>query len=176
MARYVSQYAAFGVQVLGPTSQVIQGENGLPQIRQVSEGYRAQFRQQGLLPWEEQMALERFNFRGVAEDENPIARRCSVFDTEQAQREEGWDNETREQVEARLDALQDQNYFRADTPKAKKPWPTYDEAQASKIATIVAELGISVEEVVRYERENANRADVLKSLAVEEADEILVEA
>lgn len=176
MARYVSQYAAFGVQVLGPTSQVIQGENGLPQIRQVSGGYTAKFRQQGLLPWEEEEAYARFNFRGMAEDENPIARRCSVFDTEQAAREEGWDEGTHESVIRRLDALQDQNYFRSDKPKAAKPWPSYDDADPRKIATTVTELGLDPEQVAIYERENKARPEVLQALGetVEEADEIIV--
>lgn len=176
MARYVSQYSGFQVGVLGPTSAIIQNERGLPEFMQTSEGYVAKFRQQGLLPWELEMATERFNFKGVGEDEDPM-QRCAVFDTDQAARESGWSDEIHARVIKRLDELQDHNYFRADTPKAPLPWPKYEETDAGLVASIVGELGLDPGSVAVYESENRARPSVLKDLAElgeKESDEIVI--
>lgn len=176
MARYISQYSGFQVNVLGPTSSIVQNEKGLPEFMQTSEGYVAKFRQQGLLPWETEAALERFAFKGIGEDEDAV-QRCSVFDTDQAAREEGWDPQTTDRVIKRLDQLQDQNFFRADTPKAPIPWPSYDSADPSSISKIVQELGLDPEGVALYESENKARRPVLEALASlggKEPDEIVV--
>lgn len=116
--------------------------------------------------------------------------RWSVFDTVQFQEAKGLDDETRERLEQFLLGRHElgADYIMVPTPVLAPPWPTYDTFRgvrglptAEAIAKKVREDGYDVVDVLAYERQNANRQDVIDALeavgtpiAVE--DEELVQA
>jgi hypothetical protein len=113
--------------------------------------------------------------RGIGLNEDPLGR-VGTFDTKEAQKEYGWDDETRAMVERILDEGSGNLYVRADYPAATAPWPNYDqvkgdaEAVAETIGRKVDEDGYDPAVVLEYERQNKNRDSVVAVL------EILVEA
>lgn len=101
------------------------------------------------------------------------------FDTEVASRELGWDDEIRESVEAlllmkcRTVPMFIQLVEKQHVP-APKPWATYDELLPEQIIEAAAMLKL-VPETLLYEKENAQRPDVIepledRMLADEDAD------
>jgi hypothetical protein len=78
--------------------------------------------------------------------------------------EKGWTDEERALVEKKLLANQRANHYWLHTaPKPKKPWPTYDETEAGKIAGIAEATG-TVAEALAYERANKKRPTVVGAL------------
>lgn len=73
------------------------------------------FEQGGPTPEEIRLALERFKFTGLAEGENP-ARRISIYDTDEQQRQHGWSDELKAEIETVLDRDQGRNYFKVEPP------------------------------------------------------------
>lgn len=142
--------------------------------------------------WERKEALAHWDnkFRGMTEGENPIWR-LSSFDTDDAARKHEWTPEEKARYEK---VLRDSpsngvDYIIVERPSAPRPWPKYDdlvvvgrrtiEMVAKEIADKVVDLGIDVDHVRVYERENLNRTEVLAALAatlVREPDEELVDA
>ena len=130
------------------------------------------FEQGGATQDEVNLALERFQFKGLYEGENP-ARRISIYDTDEQARQHAWSDELKAEIEALLDRDQGPNYFRVESPKATLPWPSYDETPAAKVMEVARTIGVDPSTVLAYERENQNRPSVLKAL---EPKQILVEA
>lgn len=122
----------------------------------------------GLSPWEIEEALTRFEIRGTGVGENP-AGRLSFFDTELAAMQKGWDQETREQVEAALMAGMSYgtDYFLSEAPVAAVPYAKYlehrkvqgrrtiDHAVADIVAAVGA-VGIDPALVAAYESDGRN--------------------
>lgn len=117
--------------------------------------------------------------------------RYSVFDTVEAQRAWSLTDVQRGELEEFLQA----NYqfgtafIRVDAPVLAPPWPTYDSFRgvkgtptAQRIAEKVLEDGYDVGAVLAYERQGANRTEVLDALealqapVVEAENETLVSA
>lgn len=127
--------------------------------------------------WENLQALKHFesSFRGLGYDENP-SHRLSTFDSLWAQEVNGWTDEEREIVEARVRSGPGNgvDYIVVDTPRVPAPWPAYDklrpqgkrtvEMVAEKIAETIAELEIDPQHVLAYERENENRPAVIAAV------------
>ncbi len=91
-----------------------------------------------------------------------------VYDTAVAQENEGWTDEERVIVETALDKACETTplFIRKLNPvhvAAPAPWQTYDATKDARVVTIAAELGL-VPEALRYERENANRPDIVAAL------------
>lgn len=126
--------------------------------------------------WELDLAEEKLAFKGMPSDPGgaplPVKRRVSIFDTEQAQEEYGWSDDDRRLVEEKLLKWQNADEFvQSVKPPALIPWPAYDSVtSAAKIKKLVEDVGIDPQNVVEYERENANRADVLSAM-----DELVLE-
>lgn len=138
---------------------------------------------------EEAAALKHFNFHGNTQDigeaipTDPLAR-LSVFDTDEAAKEEGWDEDTQAEVEAKLReyAAQDPlSFLIVDTTPIPAPFPTYDAYEGDTQALIVKliEDGHDVEQVLYYERVfGGKRPAVIEALeeAVEVKQEMVVSA
>lgn len=136
----------------------------------------AEFRPGGLSRWEIDQALAHWNhFPGLAEGENPVLR-LSWFDSDFSQRVHGWTDEEREAVEQKL--LGEPNigsdYIVIVPEKAQKPWGSYDKLSAPKqIVSLMIETGTDPEVVLRYERENGKRQEVLDAVEAAAAEAAL---
>lgn len=167
--RFVAESAGYRLVAIGTDYEVLASGRG----RINAPGYTVEFKQGELTDYERKVARERLSFRGVPTEVDgtpidPTLTRASAFDTE-------WVPERiRPQVESALLSNPDFNraYILVEKVKAAKPWPKYDETRgggrgvstAQVIAERVSELGLNAEEVIQYERENKNRADVIEAL------------
>lgn len=132
--------------------------------------------------YERETAEKTMVFQGVAQEMDEVTpvslqARIGVFDTEVAQQLRGWSDEQREWIEQKLIGSGDlgSQFILVEQARAPKPWPKYDELRAvgrrtvkdvaEKIAAMTQDLGIDPADVVAYERENANRPEVLEALA-----------
>lgn len=132
----------------------------------------------------------RLKFNGMARDpssnqELDPAERCSSFDTEK----EIPDPELRAEIEQLLLANPDfgKAYWLYEQQAPAAPWPAYDklivqgrrtaEMIAEKIALMTLDMGLDPEAVLTYERENANRPQVVEQLEglikAEEVEEVI---
>lgn len=78
----------------------------------------------------------------------------------------GWSDDEKEAVRGYLirKAETNPNYVQIyETPKASKPWPTYDEVHHAKVASLAIDLGL-VEPALYYEQENKNRQTIVAEL------------
>ena len=131
------------------------------------------FTQDYLTPSDVQAALAHWPenaFKGRWLDEDhitlqPLPERISVYDTEEEQRRNNWDNELREHVEKFLLAKPNigVDFIAVEAAKIPAPWRTYPKTHHSKIAPLAEELGC-VDEALAYERENKNRESVIAAL------------
>lgn len=110
--------------------------------------------------------------------------RFSVFDTELFAKEHGLDDAKREEMEAFLLSRPEYggDYIMVEEPRLAPPWPTYDDFRgvrglptAAAIAKKVSEDGFNVDDVIAYERQNANRSDVITELENIGAPEFVVD-
>jgi hypothetical protein len=107
--------------------------------------------------------------------------RGGSYDTEIEAQQNGWDSDIREMVERSLLKLCEREPQRMwvverETPRAAKPWPTYDEMDADQIVSMAQALGL-VAESVQYERENEERPFIIQTLeGAEETPEEPAEA
>ncbi len=187
--RAISQYRDYGGPVAREEDKMVLA-NGKEQILTsllMVEPFNWGF----LSDFEYQKALEHWpNLRGLTEGEN-LRTRFSVFDSFLAQTLNGWSDEDRILAEQALMSGPGagSDYFILEEVRAPKPWPTYDkikvrgqltpEKVAEKIAATVTELGLDIESVSIYERENLNRPEVvtaLNALQAEKPAEELIQA
>lgn len=99
--------------------------------------------------------------------------RFSVFDTELYAKEKNLDAAKQRELEEFLLGRHElgSDYILVEDPVLAPPWPTYDDFRgvrglptAAAIAKKVAEDGYPVDDVIAYERQNANRSDVITEL------------
>lgn len=150
-------------------------QDGQRQVLQ--QGYSAgPFRWGDLTEWERKIALDHWQdkFRGLTDDENPLWR-LSSYDTDEAARQHGWTAEEKARFEEvlRNDPGNGSEFIIVETPRAPKPWPKYDdivvigrrtiEMVAKELAETVDTLGLDPDAVIVYERENANRPEVIEA-------------
>jgi hypothetical protein len=113
----------------------------------------------------------------AGEDYFPI--RGHFIDTMEQAKQKGWTDEERKIVEMKLITTQGpSDHWLHTKPPVGKPWPSYDETQAGKIAEIAVATG-TVAGALAYERENAKRPTVigaLKKAAEEPVEEELAAA
>jgi len=188
--RLVSQYRKYEGPTLQDHREMVLAD-GQRQVLQ--QGYSAApFNWGDLTEWERRTALEHWDgkFRGLTDDEDPLWR-LSSFDTDEAAKKHGWtaDEKARFEEVLRNSPSNGSDYIIVDTPRVPKPWPKYDdlvvigrrtiEMVAKEIAETVSSLGLDPDFVSAYERENANRPEVLAALAESktvEPEEELIQA
>lgn len=106
---------------------------------------------------------------GVGLEEDPFSR-CGVLDTDEEAVRQGWSDEEKTFVEQALmnAASNGIEYVVCSAPKAARPWDKYDdfvgEDAVAKILYTVDLIGTAPSAVIRYEKENRNRPDVIEAL------------
>lgn len=175
--RFVSKARAFKKGVIKAEQRTVENrQTGMVEVREVTQPYIAIFRQGGATAREVELARQRFAFKGLAEGENPL-QRISVFDTDEEAKRHGWGDEFKTKVESILVGGQNSYYFLVENEKAAKPWPAYDEADAGTIIDSAGIVGVSLDVVLAYERENKNRKTVVKAIEEKLAEgQVVVEA
>lgn len=168
LARFVSKYRAYSITGRPQRTMVLAtGQKQVLEHRIIcdfkvagSDGMG------GLSPWEKEAALSHFNFGAKGHDED-VSRRLSVYDTEAAQMQFGWDDETREFIEDRLRSANGNgiDFIEVEPPRVATPWPSYDDlTDADEIAFEVGRLGFDIGYVISYEQQNKNRPEVIAAL------------
>lgn len=173
--RFISRAQAFKKSVIKAESTLVNTPRGPEQV-ETKKPYIAFFSQGGATNQEVQFALERFQFKGLGERENP-ARRISIYDTDEVARAEGWTPEFKAEVEANLVKGQSSDYFLVEIPRLTAPWPSYDDTNAKDILSTATAIGVDLAHVLAYERENENRPEVVSALeGTEVFDEVEIGA
>lgn len=161
----------------------------------LQELWNCQFSPVGIRASEIKQAREQLHNYGMPKEQDQVtavdpAYRYGCFDTHEFQEqhaEEGFDDAERLKMEEFLIKHQDEYYRLVEEIRVPAPWPNYNEFRgvkgtptAVRIAERVREDGYDVLAVIAYERENANRPDVLAELeallAPSVDDELLVSA
>lgn len=133
----------------------------------------AQFNPRGITEYEIEQGAAALQIHGLPEDrieggEVSPRDRLSVWDSALAQKELKWNDDETQIV---IDALRDSDRYGMDfveivQPLRPAPWKGYDRlVDAEKIAAITVATETSPSEVIAYELENQERADVLDALA-----------
>ncbi len=166
MARFVSRFLNYNHGVQAPREMVL--ADGQRQI--LKPFITAQFIEAPriLTEAEVKVGIEGMVHEGLPLDNNTNQlvsprHRLSGFDTEQAQKEQGWTDEERELVEKTLRAS-DRNgidFIELSPEAVGKPWANYEETPVAKIAGLVRDLGLTYTEVLAYEKQTLNRDSVI---------------
>jgi hypothetical protein len=144
-------------------------------VRERLPGLAAEFTRGGCPEWAKQIAYETFEFRGLPDG---VSRdyRLGVFDSFQAQQDNNWSDDDRQEVERKLveRAGASRDFIIVSKPKIPAPWSSYDELTvhgrrtaahvAEKIVQIVRDTGVNPDSVLQYELENANRPEVVEAV------------
>lgn len=166
--RFISPHRGYAINIRNP----VQVPDKYGQMNEVEKGLVASFDiSSSPKDWEIDQAEKSLDFRGMPVEEHteeaiPVYLRLSVFDSEQAQIHNGWTDEERRVVEEKMLRLQHpQEFILSAKPAVPAPWPAYDTITIPvKIKKTVAELGYDPQTVIEYERDNANRPEVLAAL------------
>ena len=106
---------------------------------------------------------------GLGLNEDPFSR-VGVLDTDEEAKRQNWTPEEKEFVEQALEKAPSNGieYVICAPPKTAKPWDKYDEFvgedAVEKILYTVDLIGADPKSVLRYEKENLNRQDVIEAL------------
>ncbi len=176
--RCISPSRNYSIAVFGGKEQIVVDAKGFATRLVIDEPIIANFAGEGLLDWELEPALSKFNFSGIPEGVNPLTR-ISVFDTEAyvESRPEIEDDSVAKQalldkIDTRLRKLQGRfpnEFIIVEKPLTNRPWPTYDTDSTDEVLMIQTRIGISAEAIRLYELENQNREDIVSAmLALEE--------
>lgn len=142
-----------------------------------------QFRPQGAAPdWAKDAVQSLPSWGvGIGLNEDPFAR-VGMLDTDEEAKRQNWTEDEKAFVENALvnASSNGTEYIICTAPKTAKPWSTYDEFvdedAVAKILYTVDLTGADPKAVLRYERENLARADVVEALEifVEKSEEDVV--
>lgn len=185
MARFIAQFANYSHGIRNPEFMIL--ANGKTQ--DLVRGLEANFERGTLTEDEVQFGLKTFKFRGLNIDtttnEHESGRnRLSGFDSLDAQIMNGWTDEERELVEKTLrnSPYIGNAFVELVAPPAVMPWPNYPNVESpEEIVKVALSIGLDLNEVLRYEKENRNAAPVVNALedaiaGVPQEETITVEA
>jgi hypothetical protein len=187
--RVISQYTAPRVQVR-PQRQRSLGDGSIEITQEpIYAVFTSLERGAFLYENEEAAALRHFNFHGNTQDigeaipTNPIDR-ISVYDTDAAAKEAGWDEKTQQLVEDHLRHLSmedPQSFLIVESTPIASPFPAYDDYDGDPVALCVklVEDGHDLEQVLYYERVFGHqRPEIIEALeqALEVKRELSVQA
>ena len=138
------------------------------------------FKAEDVRPHERELALAKFSFRGLYQEMDEVTTvppdyRIGLYDSEQAQRDRGWPDDVREDVErALIKSAEDGTGDILVAPRASvpPPWPNYDDYQGTKqkLGQKLISEGHDLQRVLTYERESQNRPQVTEMLEALIAD------
>jgi hypothetical protein len=132
----------------------------------------AAFKPGGLQAFEREVVIKQWTFAGSYQEMDeattvPPDYRIGVFDSVEAQGENGWTDETRELVEkALLDLVRFDYIIALPRTTMPAPWPNYDEYRGS-VGALVKKLeddGHDLEQVLAYEQASQNRPALVTAL------------
>lgn len=167
--RFVSRYGRFGVQITPERMEAL-GTGG---VRILQEPVYAMFAPGGLEPIERELALNRWAFNGLYQEQDEVTMvppdyRIGVFDSMQAQLDNSWPDEVRETVEETLTDLAERFEDIIAIPRTfiPPPWPRYDDFAGSvgELMSRLVDDGHDLEAVLTYERASQNRPAIVASL------------
>jgi len=161
--RAIAQYAEYGIQIQPQRSQGL----GDGSVKITQEPIYAKFDKDGMIYEAEiERAEKTFPLHGRTQhvDEatpTELRPRLSVLDTEM----QGWDDETRERVEAELIRKQPitGHFFIVEATPIAAPFATYDtiEKPAFQLVADLVEMGYDLREVLAYERVYGPKRDAV---------------
>lgn len=174
-ARFVSRYGNYSVGV----QSLVKEHYGTGESKVLKPRIDAQFHNHLVTDEDFAVALSSFTFPGLPEDFDTNAHispryRVSVWDSEVAQREEGWSDEQIDMMIARLREGVGVDHIELVSAPSKAPFPAYDTLSVEEILQIVKLTSIDPESVVKYERENQNREELIERLAPAKRDDVVV--
>lgn len=166
-ARFISRYGNFSVGVQSKIAEHF----GTGEERVLKRRIDAQFQRNLVSDEDFAVAFQSFHFPGLPFSEETNSNvspryRVSVWDSEWAQLNEGW---TDEEIDLMIEALRRDpglgvDFVELAPTKAAEPFPNYDSLSVEKILEVVEIASIDPETVLAYERENANRKELLDAL------------
>lgn len=168
--RFISRYGKNGVAIRAENVEAY--ANGTRKVTQTA--IAAYFQPYLLTPEERQLAIDTFHFNGSYQEQDEVTivppdYRIGLFDSRQAQAEQGWSDEERLQVEAKLQQLsaqQPMDLIVVVEAVPVAPWPNYDVFAGSVLDLMakVVEDGYTLEAVLAYEAANQARPEVIGAL------------
>jgi hypothetical protein len=166
--RFAAKYGRFMVQIR-PLVQEIYATGG---VHVIQEGVFAEFRPEGLKPFERELVLQHWVFNGAYQELDEATHiqpdyRIGVLDTLVEQQQRMWSDETRELVEKTLIELQYfDNVLLLPSTHIPPPWPTYDDwaGTPEELVVRLGEQGFDLETTLEYELASKNRPEVVKEL------------
>lgn len=183
--RFVAKYRNFTHGIRSETAMVL----ATGRVQVIEDEIIATFRPADVLEHEKEYVLKIFTFSGMPTEVDEVTPidpgfRLSAYDSVEDAKLRGWDDDTREMVEQKLleSPSHGVDFVMVPALQIPIPWPSYDEIRSPKrILALTRELGIDPEFVLRYERNNEARDDVIAALQAEaepepQPDDDLVEA
>lgn len=152
-------------------------------VKEVHRALSVQFhRNAGAPDWAKAAVSKLPGFgKGMGHNEDPFSR-VGVVDTDEEAKRQQWTSEEKKVVETALIGAKSNGieYVICSAPKTARPWDKYDEFVGTdaveKILYTVELIGADPAMVLRYERENDNRPEVVDALEslIEEEEEGIV--
>ena len=170
--RYVAQYPTFTVGIRSEKTRLT--SDGEVIMRE--ESMVAEFRPHGWRQRDLEVALLSFQFSGLFQSEGEAellepAYRLSYYDTDEEAELRGWDAETAEFVDKRLQASRayGRDFVLVPEIAIPAPWPKYDEFDGDAtelVLTIHNVIGVPFEDALAYEdsKWGQRREDVIEAL------------
>ena len=166
--RCISPHAKYSIQAFEGDEQIVVDARGYATRVVLKDPIVCNFDQGGLLDHEIAFALESFGFSGIPDGVNPLTR-VSAFDTEAyVQR---LPKERRDEVVVQLDErlrelekLFPSEFRIVESPRAARPWPSYDEDSVEDILKFQERLRINPETIRLYEHENQHRQEIIDAM------------
>ncbi len=168
MARFVAKYAKYSVGIRD--AEVEHFATGREHV--IQRGLEAQFEQGEASDYEVEIAVKSFSFTGLPEDRevggnvHPRSR-VGSFDSEVAKKRLEWTEEEHELIlkELRSSDSYGVEFIEVEVPRRPAPWGGYDKlTDSEKVVDIAIATETDLAEVLAYERENLDRADVVSAL------------
>jgi hypothetical protein len=166
--RFISRYGRFSVTIRRHEQEAY--ANGA--VRVIQPEITASFQPNRLTPLEREMAVHHWTFNGSMQEADeatiyPPDYRIGLYDSLEHQRDAGFDDDLREEIEAKLveNAEQYPNIIvvRSNVPA---PWPRYDDFRGTpgQLLRRLVEDGHDLETVLAYESEHQNRPKIVAEL------------
>ena len=167
--RFLSKYGRLGVSV---RREIVEAyATGATQTLQAQ--VVAQFHEGGMTPEERELALAHWIFEGSYQNLDEVTTvppdyRIGVFDSEQAQLENGWTDEIREEVEQHLiwHSQRFEDVLVVPATSVPPPWPRYDDYSGTPAALVrkLVDEGHSLDAVLTYEKATQKREKIIAAL------------